>query len=200
MTPAERQARRRALQSQERAIREASKIGDDHGKSRAETESGGYDAAKLDVMYARGVDSYEDGEELARSWRRVAARESNTLHGPGGEELRGVEVGTEESNRRRFAENMLEELAREQFESPDTANAPSSVQHYVGNAASSQGPPAIPHTCKLCGDVMHHIEDAKDHLRVDHKEIIKDFFKARTPHLYFRDMVSHITVAARRKR
>ena len=42
MTVAERQARRRAFQSREQAIRETLQIGDAHGKSHAEARSGGY--------------------------------------------------------------------------------------------------------------------------------------------------------------
>src|ERR1700730_10897541 len=62
MTPAERQARRRASHSREQAIREALQIGDAHGKSHAEARSGGYDSSKLDTIQGlRESEGTDDG-------------------------------------------------------------------------------------------------------------------------------------------
>jgi len=217
MTPAERQARRRG-------IRDALKLGDAHGKSHAEIKSGGYDAAKLDTMYGLGVDWSDDSGTATRGWRQVAARgNSNASQEQSYEELfnsgesdfhrggfdgsqaerihvSGLRTGTEESNRQQFAEDMLEKLAGEQFESVVMAKSPSFVQRHVGSVACRQGAPETTYTCKLCGDAMNSIGDAKDHLRVDHRKAIKEFFKALNPPREFRDMGNYVTVAIAGKR
>lgn len=224
MTAAERQARRRAFQSRDRAIRETLQIGDAHGKSRAEIKSGGYDATKIDTMYGLGVDWDDDGTERVRSAGHVVADgESNASHeqsyedlfnsgessfhrgGFEGHEVQRIRVddlrtGTEKLNRQAFAWGVLEKLVEEQFESVVTAKAPFLVQRHVGGIPCSQGTPEIIYTCRLCSDWMDSIDDAQDHLRADHQNIIKEFFKAFKPPREFRDMGSYVTVVTPKKR
>jgi hypothetical protein len=224
MTAAQRQARRRAFQSRERAIRETLQIGDAHGKSRAEIKSGGYDAAKIDTMYGLGVDMDDDGIERVVSTRCVVADgESNASHeqsyddifnsgessfhrgGFEGHEVERIQVhdlrtGTEELNRQAFAWGILEKLVEEQFESVVTAKAPFLVQRHVGGIACSQGTPEIIYTCRLCGDRMESVDDATDHLRVDHQKLIRERFACLNPPREFRDMGSFVTVVIPRSR
>jgi hypothetical protein len=226
MTPAERQARRRALQSREQAIREALKTGDAHGKSRAEANCGGYDSVKLDTIYgSREIEfrETEDGIEthVGRRIRPAGAssecdeKSYQDLRDAGGsfhrggfdcqetEETRvdGLQIGNEESNRRRFAQEELAKIVGRWFTSPtDKTPSASWVAKHIGNTPlQSRGRLSITFTCNQCGESMESIEDAQDHLRVDHRDAIDEWFKNLTPRREFRDMGDFVTIVMPRK-
>jgi hypothetical protein len=226
MTPAERQARRRKSQSRERAIQEALQIGDAHGKSHGEVRSGGYDSQKLDTIQGlRDVEGREDsGATIGGRHVRAAEGESSAAdeqttdeilnsgesaaHRAGFEEnavqrirLRGLGIGDEECNRRRFTEIELKKMVEQYFTSP-AEKTPSArwIAKHVGNISVQRHErPSITLTCKLCADSMEFIEDAQDHLRVDHRDTIDEWFKSLVPRREFRDMVSFVTVVMPRK-
>jgi hypothetical protein len=229
MTPAERQARRRASQSRERAIRETLQIGDAHGKSHAEAKSGGYDSAKLDTIHGvreieffetdEGVETHVGRHVRAAEGESNAADEQTTSeilnsgessthrggfeqHAGQGIRVRDLQIGDEESNRRRFAENELREMVEEYFASPvDKAPSANWVAKHIGNiSVQHHERPSISRKCKLCGDSMEFIEDAQDHLRVDHRETIDEWFKSLSPRREFRDMEDFVTIVMPRKR
>lgn len=54
--------------------------------------------------------------------------------------------------------------------------------------------------CKLCPDAMASIEDAQDHLLVDHLSTIKEWFKNLHPPREFRDMRDYVTVVTPHRR
>ena len=227
MTPAERQTRRRESQSREQAIREALQIGDAHGKSHAEAKSGGYDSSKLDTIQGlRDVEGLEDdgcsssgrpvraaeGESNAADEQTtdeiVNSGESSYHHGgfEGNEvqkiRVRGLSIGDEESNCRRFAENELKKMVGEYFASPvdKTPSASWIARHIGNNSVQRHERPSITLTCKLCADSMEFIEDAQDHLRVDHRKTVDEWFKNLVPSREFRDMRNFVTVVMPRKR
>jgi hypothetical protein len=228
MTPAERQARRRAFQSREKAIRETLKVGDAHGKSHAEAKSGGYDSSKLDTiegLRAVEFDDTDSGEGVHRGRHvRAAEGESNaadeqttdeilnsgesSAHRGGFEQdagqgirVRGLGIGDEESNRRRFTEGELRKMVEEYFASPvDKAPSANWVAKHIGNiSVQHRERPSITRTCKLCGDSMEFIEDAQDHLRIDHRETIDEWFKNLLPRREFRDMEDFVTIVTPKK-
>jgi hypothetical protein len=227
MTPAERQARRRALQSRERAIREVLEIGVAHGKSHAEARSGGYDSKKLDFMQGQrdveGMDDFGGGSRgkyvAAAEGESNAVEEQTTneiwnsgessVHRDGFEQhtvqrirVRGIRIGDEESNRRRFAENELREMVWEYFTSAASDKTPSAswIARHKGNTSVQRNErPSLTLTCNLCSDLMEFIEDAQDHLRVDHRTTIDEWFKKLVPVREFRDMGDFVTVVLPRK-
>jgi len=223
MTPAERQTKRRADQSRERAIQEARRIGDSHGKSQAEVRSGGYDSQKLDTIEGlRSVDGSIDDNGVARGragYVPAAEGESNSMeeqatdeilnlgessaHRGGLEEYevqqiraRGLQIGDEESNRRRFAESELEKMVGQYFTSPtDKTPSASWTAKHIGNISLQHHErPSITLTCNLCSESVRFIEDAQDHLRVTHRETINEWFRNLVPRREFRDMGDFITV------
>ena len=227
MTPAERQAKRRADQAREQAIREALEIGDAHGKSHAEARSGGYDSQKLDTMEGlRELEGGVDDEGVERGKRkRVAPKGESSVsdeksyqdvldsggsfHRGGGLEPEGVEenevcdlqIGDEESNRQRFAESELRKMVGEYFTSPEKSPSASwTAKHSGNNSVQHHVHLSIALTCKLCADSMESIEDAKDHLRVDHRTNIDGWFRTLMPRREFRDMENFVTVVMPRKR
>jgi hypothetical protein len=188
MTPAERQVRRRASQSEQPAIRETLQIGDATGKDHAEAESGGYDSLKLDTLEA-SVD--DDGIDRGR-WRHVPAVKSGTAD--------DLQIGDEEANRRRFAGSELRKMVGEYLTSPEKSPSASWVAKHSGNnSVQHHVPPAITLTCKLCADSMESIEDAQDHLRVDHRTTIDEWFRNLEPRREFRDMGDYVTIVMPRK-
>jgi hypothetical protein len=214
MTAAERQARRRARQSREQEIREARQIGDAHGKSRAEARSGGYDSTKVDIMIglhdaervgrhvraAEGASSAADeraSQEILNSGECDARRggfeqehEVQAIH------VRGLRTGDDVSNRRLFAESELRRMVEEYFTSPDKTPSASWIAKHAGNLSLQRHTdPAITLTCKLCSDSMNFIEDAQDHLRVDHRNEIRAWFGKLNPRREFRDMGLYVTVS-----
>ncbi len=228
MTPAQRQARRRASQSQQRAIRETLQVGDAHGKSHGEAKSGGYDSQKLDTMHGLRACEGTDGDDgvirggarhvRAADGESSAAHEQTTeeilnsgessSHRGGFEErtverirVRGIRIGDEESNRQRFAEGELRKMVEEHFSSPEKAPSAFWIAKRIGNnAVQHHVRPAITLTCKLCVDSMQSIEDAQDHLLVDHRGLICEWFEHLNPPREFRDMGFYVTVAMPRRR
>jgi hypothetical protein len=222
MTPAERQARRRALQLRERAIQEVREIGDAHGKSHAEANTGGYDASKLEMMYFLGGEN-DDGVERGRAGRVTADGESNTAHEQSTDEIlncgessfhhygrfeahqvqevrvRGLRIGDEESNRRLFAEDTLGRMVGEYFDVEVTGKTFSLIRRHIGNNTSAREALETTYRCKLCADAMQLFSEAKDHLRVDHRKIIDEFFKKLQPSREFRDMGSYVTIVMPRQ-
>ena len=221
MTPAERQARRRESQSREKAIQEARQIGDAHGKSHGEAKSGGYGSSKLDTMQGlRDVEGLEDDGSSSRGRHvRAAEGESNAADEQTTDEtlnsgessahlgrleqnsvqrirVRGIRIGDEVSNCRRFAESELKKMVGEYFTSPvDKSPSAHWIAKHVGNISVQRHErPSITLTCKLCADTMKFIEDAQDHLRVDHRKTIDEWFKKLVPAREFRDMRDFVTV------
>ncbi|MGC2769070.1 MAG: hypothetical protein WB607_26455 [Candidatus Acidiferrum sp.] len=221
MTPAERQARRRALQARSRDIQETLKIGDSYGKSRGEAKSGGYSSEKIDIMIGlqdfkesiggkrvspRGTSScsdektYEDSFDAGEFDPRGGAFESGgaqRIH------VHGLQFGDEESNRRRFAEEELRKMAEKYFASPEVYTTPSAswVARHIGNVSvRCHERPSITMSCTMCGESMEFIDDAIDHLRVDHRKTINDWFKSLEPPREFRDMGVFVSVVNPRKR
>lgn len=228
MTPAERQAKRRALQARELAIQAVLQVGDAHGKCHAEARSGGYDSDKMDTIYGlrqMEFDETEDGVETHRR-RHVHAAEGESSAADelttdeifssgessfhrGGLDLgdvqkirvRGLRIGDEESNRRRFAEEELKKMVAEYFTSP-TDRAPSAfwlAKHNGNITIQNHERATIKHTCELCGDSMNSAEDAVDHLRVDHRDAINAWFSRIEPPREFRDMRSYVTIVKPKK-
>jgi hypothetical protein len=193
MTPAERQARRRGIQ-------DALRIGDGDGKSREEAASGGYGSTELDTL---AVEANNEGNGTV-GWRHVKPNpnsddgKSHKVH------VRGLRMGDEETNRRLFAENELRKMVGEHFVSPTVSPSAHWVARHVSNGAVQQVPvQPITLTCKACCDVMESIDDATDHLRVDHKQLICERFARLNPPREFRDMDSFVTVvmpSSRKKR
>jgi hypothetical protein len=220
MTPAERQARRREFQARDKAIRDTRNIGDAHGKSRAEVNSGGYDSAKIELMASLQMVAEDSGLAAASmpsghsSGSDVRAYEDSfdagefdarggNFEGTGVQRIHvcGLEFGNEESNRRRFAKAELSKMVWEYFTSPDkTASASWIVEHIGIDSVQRHERPLITLTCKLCADSMESIDDAQDHLRVEHKKIIADWFRRLEPPREFRDMGDFVTVIMPRKR
>lgn len=184
MTAGERQARRRELQARERGIQEALAIGDDHGKSRGEARSGGYDSTKLATMIGIRATEYLDfGDSEAHVGRRVrpaGGADKQSEHGAEGVHVKGLRYGNEETNRGLFAEEQLGMMVEAYFNCDR--------EHVEMTFA-----------CRLCGDSMGSIEDATDHLRVDHRQTIDEWFKRLNPPREFRDMGRYITIAVPRK-
>ncbi len=220
MTPAERQARRRELQARDKAIRDTLNIGDAHGKSRAEVNSGGYDSAKIDIMgglqemaedSGRGSSGESDGHSSDSDVRTYEdSFDAGEFDARGGNfegvdvqriRVHGLEFGDEESNRRRFAEDELSKMIGEYFTSPDKTPSASWIATHIGNnSVQSHERPSITLTCKLCGDSMEVIEDAADHLRVDHRNVVAEWFRRLKPPREFRDRGDFVTVVIPRKR
>jgi hypothetical protein len=219
MTAAERQARRRALQSQDQAIREVLRTGDAHGKSRVEAKSGGYDTAKIDeIMGQQFAEENEDGDHVGRHVRAAEGASSASdeetskeLANSGEFDIRtdevqciyvrGIQIGDEQRNRRLFAEGELRKLVDEHFTSPTVARSPHWTARHNGNTSVERySPPSITFTCKLCTDSMESIEDARDHLRADHRGIINAWFEKLQPRREFRDMGDFVTIVMPRKR
>jgi hypothetical protein len=205
MTPAERQARRRERQAREHEqqvgeaeIKAALDIGDSDGKSRAETRSGGFGAVKLDAIYAARETEFLDGGDggEAHTGRRIwIDPEKHRV------KVGGLKTGDEESNRRLFAEEELRKMVCEYFTSSNSSPSASWIAKHVGNSSIQNNvSPVMSLECKLCSDTMSFVGDAKDHLRVDHKQLIKEWFKKLSPRREFRDMKDYVTVAMPFKR
>jgi hypothetical protein len=189
MTPAERQARRRALSA-------ASEVGDGHGKSSEEAESGGYGAIKLDAIYSRRELEYLDGGDggEAHTGRRVWIDPEEQRVS-----VRGLRIGDEELNRRMFAEDELKKIVMEYFTSSNSSPSVPWIATHVGNSpVQTHVRASITLRCKLCPETMTAVEDAKDHLRVDHSNIVKSWFKKLSPSRQFRDMKDYVTVVTPR--
>ncbi len=196
MTPAERQARRRGIQ-------DVMSIGDGHGKSRAEVAAGGYGSTELDILAA---------EENSKGnwtigWRRDAPKPAGEKSDGDDEEssthkvhVCGLRIGDEDANRRLFAENELRKMVGEYFESPTVKPSAHWVARHASNAAVQQRcSSSLSLTCKECGESMGFIGDASDHLRVDHRDLIRKWFSGLNPPREFRDMGSYVTIAAFKK-
>ena len=186
MTEAERQARRRGIQ-------EALRITDATGKSREEAASGGRGGYELD-RFSVFLDEPSQGRRVNP---RPAADDgkSHKVH------VSGLQIGDENTNRRLFAEDELRKMIGAHFESP-TANPSAQwvIRHVSSVAIQQQCSPSLTLTCKVCGDVMGSMEDAADHLRVDHRKLICEWFKRLNPPREFRDMDSYVTVAIPKRR
>jgi hypothetical protein len=205
MTPAERQARRRALKAREGAIELALRIKDGHGKSRIEADSGGYGSGQIEVL--AGSDYHHEG--TGGRGRHVCPGGASPEGGESslGIHVHGLRVGDEESNRTRFAEAELKKMVWQYFVSPDvnkTPSVPRLLFRYIADAnVSIRRPERLPSltlTCKMCGDVMNSTQDAADHLRVDHPKTISEWFRHLKPSREFRDMGVFVTVVNPRKR
>jgi hypothetical protein len=219
MTAAERQARRCELES----LRQ---IGAAHGKSHAEVKSGGYDSTKIETIYGlreiefQGMDDGLEthvGRQVRAGGESSAAHEQTTdevlnsgessVHRGGLERhevqeihVRGLQFGDEESNRRRFAENELKKMVEEYFTLPDSSPSASWIAKHVGNISiHNHARPSITLTCKLCADSMDSIDDAQDHLRVDHRKAIDAWFRNLVPRREFRDTTDFVTVVTPRR-
>lgn len=190
MTPAERQARRRGIQ-------EALKITDATGKSRVEVASGGWGKTELD-RFASCVDI---GEEPGSRGSRVAPCPTAD-HGKGHKiQVGGLRTGDEEANRCLFAFSELEKMVREYFDSPTVSPLAQWVARHVSSVAvQPQGSPSLSLTCKACGAVMESADHAINHLRVDHRKLISEWFARLNPPREFRDMGYYATVAMPRRR
>jgi hypothetical protein len=206
MTPAERQARRRELQARDKAIRDTRNIGVGHGKSRLEAASGGYGSTKLDMLEAMCTD---DGT-MTKGWRRVSPKPAGDECGSNDDseasshkvQVRGLQFGDEKSNHRRFAEDELKKMVGEYFALPGAVKTPSAhwVSRHVSNGTvQPQCSQLLTLSCKVCGDVMESIDDATDHLRVDHRKAIDEWFRRLVPSREFRDMGDFITVVMPRR-
>jgi hypothetical protein len=221
MTPAERQARRRAIQVQERGVQDALKINGGHGKSHAEVKSGGYDSTKMDTIYGlREVEENMGGRHVCPKGQSSASDEKtygdvfnsgeSSFQRGGFEQeavqrvtVRGLRFGTEEYNRQLFASEELKKMVGEYFTLPPVDKTPSAswVARHVGNISVQRHErPSFTLTCKVCGDEMEFIEDAVDHLREDHKKIVTEWFRRLEPPREFRDMGNFVTVIMPRKR
>ena len=189
MTSAERQARHRAFEARERGIQDALRISDAKGKSRLEAVSGGYGSTELDILGAC--------PESRVSPKPAADDRGHNV------QVRGLQCGDQESNRRRFAEDELKKMVGEYFTLPAVVKAPSTpwVATYVGNTyVQRHEHPSLVFTCKECGKEIEFIENAMDHLRVDHKKIVAGWFQHLKPPREFRDMGNFVTVVMPRKR
>lgn len=200
MTPAERQARRRAFRAQERGIQDALRINDGEGKSRLEAASGGYGSRELDIL-AAGLGANEEGTMTA-GYHRANPAPAADDDKPHAVQVRGLQFGDEESNRRRFAEDELKKMVGEYFASSEIVKKPSAhwVARHVSNVAvQQQCSPSLTLNCRTCGDVMESIIDATDHLRVDHRDLISKWYARLDPPREFRDMGTFVTVVIPRK-
>jgi hypothetical protein len=194
MTPAERQARRRAAQKRDQGIQEALRIGNAHGKSRVEAASGGWGKFELD-RFSANIDEDIHGGHRVKPRPGSDGYKSHKVH------VRGLQFGDEESNRRLFAENELKKMIGEHFESPTVNPSAQWIARYVSNNAVTQrDSQSLTLSCKACSDVMESMCDAEDHLREDHKELISEWFARLNPPREFRDMRSFVTVAVPRSR
>jgi hypothetical protein len=190
MTAAERQARRRGIQ-------EALRISDATGKSHMEARSGGRGWIEFDRISADTDVGNEPGSRGRRVSPHPAADDgkSHKIH------VRGLQIGDEETNRRLFAEDELRKMVGEYFESP-TVNPSATwvVRHVSGIAVQQQCSSSLTLTCKVCRDVMESTGDAADHLRVDHRNLICEWFARLDSPREFRDMGSYVTVAMLKRR
>jgi len=191
MTAAERQARRRGIQ-------DALRIGDGDGKSREEVVSGGWGKHELDRFSA---DIDEGWSPTTGGGKRVSPRptaddgKSHKVH------VGGLQIGDEDLNRRLFAEDELRKMIGEYFESPIVNPSAQWIATYVSSVAiQQQCSPSLTLTCKVCHDVMGSLGDAADHLRVNHRALICEWFGRLHPPREFRDMRSYVTVVVPRKR
>jgi hypothetical protein len=210
MSPGERQARRRAGQLQKRGIQEALKIGDAQGKPHEEANTGGYDSAKIDTMFGiRQLELDEEDECLDRGRRRRIcpegwSPESDSKAEPEviqGIRARGLKAGTEERNRQLFAEDELRKMVGECFTAADKTPSAAWIARHVGNSSvQPHERPSLTLTCNACGEAMEFIEDAVDHLRVDHRKDIDEWFRHLEPPREFRDMGVSITIVIPKKR
>lgn len=203
MTPAERQARRRAFQARERGIQDALRITDGKGKSRLEAASGGYGSTELDILGAALC--VDDEGTMTAGYRRVSPKPA----GDDGEasahkvRVRGLQFGDKKSNRRRFAADELKKMIGECFASPKVFTTPPAhwvARHIPNGTVAQQCSSLLTLDCKMCGDVMGSIDDATDHLRVDHRDLISGWFARLDPPREFRDMGSFVTVIIPRER
>jgi hypothetical protein len=231
MTPAERQARRRENQRREEGIKEARRITDFTGKLHGEAKSGGYDSTKIDIVYgARSTEVDYGGAHRGRqvcpggASPKTDERDHGEVFSAGGSYHRaggyveaqtpamdvcGPEPGDKASNRRRFAGEQLGKMVDVHFDSL-VRETPHWISRHHGNATSqSIERPVITLTCKLCGDSMDAIADAIDHLRVDHRKTINEWFACvelpsqfggtQSFEMEFRDMGRYVTYIVRRK-
>lgn len=191
MTAAERQARRRGIQ-------EASRITDATGKSRVELESGGWGKNQLDRVY--GIRGDDDWSPTTGGGRKVESCPSSDGSKSHKVHVRGLQIGDEGLNRSLFAEDELRKMIGEYFESP-TVNPSAQwvARHVSGVAVRQQCPPSLTLTCKVCRDVMESVDDAADHLRANHRGLIREWFARLNPPRQFRDMGFYVTVAMPRR-
>lgn len=212
MTPAERQARRRKRQATERQIQETLRMGPAHGKSHEEAVSGGYDSRRIDAIYsARETEYLDGGDGEAHIGRKVCAKGASGISREPQDDcsdhhyvqrisIRGIQIGDEESNRRRFAEDELEKMVWAYFNSSSSSPAVSWISEHVGNSSvQSHSRASLTLKCKLCPDTMGSVEDAQDHLRADHEKTIREWFRKLRPRREFRDMKDYVTVVVPRR-
>jgi hypothetical protein len=205
MTAAERQARRRERQARNRDLQATLEIGETHGKSRAEADSGGYNSMRMDAIYSARETEYLDGDgSEAHTGRRINPNPSadGSNHREGQKVfVRGLRIGDEESNRRRFAEDELTKMVWEYFNSSTNSPTVPWIAKHVGNSSmQTHAHVALTLRCKLCPDAMASIEDGRDHLLVDHLSTIKEWFKNLNPPREFRDMRDYVTVVTPHRR
>lgn len=115
--------------------------------------------------------------------------------------MRGLQIGDEETNRSLFAESELRKMIGDYFESPTVSPSAQWIgRHVSGVTIKQQCSPSLVLTCKVCGDFMESVDDAADHLMVDHRELICEWFARLNPPREFRDMGSYVTVAMPKRR
>lgn len=187
MTAAERQARQRGIQA-------VLRVSDAHGKSCEEAVSGGWGRYELD-RFSVNVDEDIHGGHRVKPRPTADDGKSHRV------QVCGLQIGDEDANRRLFAENELRKMIGEHFVSPTVNPSAHWITRHVSSVAIQQPcSPSLTLTCKACSDVMESIDDAVDHLRVDHRKLICEWFARLNPPREFRDMRSYVTVILPRKR
>jgi hypothetical protein len=190
MTAAQRQARRRG-------IRDALMIGDGEGKSGAEAASGGWGSYEIDRL------NIDDEPNYSRRVRPKPAGDDSKLSSKLSHKVQvgGLRIGNEEVSRRLFAEGELRKMVWEYFESPTVSPSAQWISKQIANTPIQlQRPTSLVLSCRACGDVMESIDNATDHLRVDHRKLISEWFALLNPPREFRDTGFCVTVVMPRKR
>ena len=117
------------------------------------------------VRAADGESSAADeqtADEILNSGESSARRDGFEQRAAQGIRVRGLGIGDEECNRRRFTENELKKMVEEYFTSPAEKTPSASLDRQARRKylRSTSRTPSITLTCKLCADSMEFIEDA----------------------------------------